>query len=113
MGLFKHLLFWPVTGPLYLVDFSLGKVNDVVRNELTDDSAIKAELFELQLKLEQGDITDDDYVQQEATIMQRLREVRAWREEYGMGVSGGPVRVARSIVDQPLEPPDPESPEKP
>jgi gas vesicle protein GvpG len=113
MGLLKHLLFWPVTGPLYLVDFSLGKVNDVVRNELTDDSAIKAELFELQLKLEQGDITDDDYVHLEATLMQRLREVRAWREEYGMGVSGGPVRVARSNLDRPAEPQDPGEPENP
>src|SRR5262245_42181759 len=113
MGLLKHLLFWPVTGPLYLVDFSLGKVNDVARQELTDDSAIKAELLELQLKLEQGDITDDDYLQQEATIMRRLREVRAWREQYGMEVSGGPVRVARSARDDPSESPDPGPPETP
>ena len=26
--------------------------------------------------------------------MQRLREIREWREEFGMTVSGGPVRVA-------------------
>ena len=26
MGFLKHLLFWPVTGPMYLTEFSLGKV---------------------------------------------------------------------------------------
>ena len=99
MGLLKHLLFWPVTGPLFLVDFSLNKVQDVVQEELTDDTAIKAELLELQLKLELGDITDEEYVQQEAALMKRLREVREWREEFGMGVAGGPVRVAGTGKD--------------
>lgn len=96
MGLLKHLLFWPVTGPMFLTNFSLNKVQDVVRDELTDDSSVKAELLELQLKLELGDITDEEYVQAEAALMQRLREIRDWREQYGMGVAGGPVRVAGS-----------------
>jgi hypothetical protein len=93
MGIVKHLLFWPVTGPLFLADFSLGKVHGVVREELTDDTRIKAELLELQLQLELGDIDDDEYVALEAALMQQLREVRHWREQFGMGVSGGPVRV--------------------
>jgi len=95
MGLLKHLLFWPVTGPKFLIDFSLDKVNGVVRDELTDDTPVKAELLELQMRLELGEIDDDEYVALEAGLMQRLREVREWREKLGMGVSGGPVRVAR------------------
>jgi len=94
MGLLKHLLFWPVTGPLFLLDFSMAKVEGVVREELTDDSPVKAELLELQLLLELGDIDDEEYTAREAAIMGRLREVRDWRERFGMGVSGGPVRVA-------------------
>lgn len=93
MGFLKHLLFWPVTGPLFLADFSLGKVEGVVREELTDDNRIKAELMELQLMLELGDIDDDEYVAMEADLMLQLRDVRHWREQFGMGVSGGPVRV--------------------
>jgi hypothetical protein len=93
MGILKHLLFWPVTGPLFLAEFSLNKVQGVVREELTDDTRIKAELMELQLKLELGDIDDAEYIAQEATLMQQLRDVRHWREQFGMGVSGGPVRV--------------------
>ena len=96
MGLLKHLLFWPVTGPLFLTDFALSKVEGVVKEQLTDDSGVKAELLELQLKLELGDITDEEYMEREAALMQQLREVREWREQFGMGVAGGPVRVAQS-----------------
>ena len=129
MGLLKHLLFWPVTGPNFLLRFSLEKVEDTVREELTNDHAIKEELLALQMRLELEEITDDEYVEQEAALMQRLRDVRHWREQFGMGTSGGPVRVAspREVVDdQPAvaeasgatsepadaEPLDPENPQK-
>jgi hypothetical protein len=101
VGLLKHLLFWPVTGPLFLTDFSLGKVQGVVREELTDDTRIKAGLMELQLQLELGDIDDAGYERREAELMQQLREVRDWREQFGMGVSGGPVRVQRTAGAEP------------
>jgi hypothetical protein len=94
MGLLKHLLFWPVTGPKFLIDFSLRRVEGVVRDELTDDTPIKAELLELQLQHELGDIDDAEYARRETALMARLREVRDWRERYGMSVSGGLVRVA-------------------
>lgn len=99
MGLLKHLLFWPVTGPLFLLDFSMDRVEGVVREELTDDTQVKADLLELQLQLELGDITDDEYVARETALMYRLREIREWREQFGMGVSGGPVRVVASDED--------------
>ncbi|HEX8276824.1 MAG TPA: gas vesicle protein GvpG [Longimicrobiaceae bacterium] len=98
MGLLKHLLFWPVTGPEFLVKFSLGKVEETVRRELTDDQSVKEDLLALQMRLELGEIDDAEYVEREAELMRRLREVRQWREEFGMGIAGGPVRVARSDV---------------
>jgi hypothetical protein len=104
MGILKHLLFWPVTGPLFLADFSLAKVEGVVREELTDDTRIKAELMELQLQLELGDIDDAEYVRQEAALMQQLREIRHWREQFGMGVSGGPVRVQAQPQEVEVQP---------
>lgn len=94
MGLITNLLFFPVTGPVAGIRWSLRKVAQVVDEELTDDSAIKQELMELQMQLELGDIDDDEYVRREAELMTRLREVRAWRERLGKGVSGGPVRVS-------------------
>lgn len=111
MGLLKHLLFWPVTGPKFLTEFSLEKVNEVVRDNLTDDTPIKEELLMLQLRLESGEIDDDEYVAEEARLMAALRDVRHWREQYGMGLSGGPVRVADSPKEE--EPAAAEEPRQP
>lgn len=94
MSLLKHLLFWPVTGPTFLTRFALDKVQTSVRTELTDDTPIKEDLLNLQMRLELGEIDDEEYVREETVLMARLREVRQWREEFGMGIQGGPVRVA-------------------
>jgi hypothetical protein len=101
MGLLKHLLFWPVTGPEFLVQFSLDKVQGAVREQLTDDQSVKEELMALQMRLELGEIDDDEYVQLESQLMARLRDVRRWREEFGMGMAGGPVQVARTAEPEP------------
>ena len=95
MGLLSNVLFFPVTGPVAGIRWALGKVQAVVEEELTDDTSVKQELMELQLQLELGDIDDAEFVRREAALMQRLREVREWRERLGKGVSGGLVRVAR------------------
>jgi hypothetical protein len=95
MGILSKLLFFPVAGPVAGVRWSLDKVMQVVREELTDDRAVKQELMELQMLLELGDIDDAEYKRREAALMERLRDVRRWREEFGMPPAGGPVRVAR------------------
>jgi hypothetical protein len=104
VGLLKHLLFWPVTGPTFLTRFSLEKVEGAVRTELTDDMPVKRELMELQMQLELGDIDDDEYVRREAEVMARLRAVRHWREQFGMATAGGLVRVASDEDESEEEP---------
>ena len=94
MGLLTNILLAPFLGPVWGARWTLEKVDRVVREELTDDTPIKEDLMALQLQLEMGEIDDAEYVKREAEIMQRLREVREWREKYGMPTSGGPVRVA-------------------
>lgn len=95
MGLLTNVLFFPVAGPVAGIRWALGKVQAVVEEELTDDAPVRQELMELQMLLELGDIDDAEYVRREAVLMQRLRDIRDWRERLGKGVSGGPVRVAR------------------
>ena len=95
MGLLSNILFFPVTGPVAGIKWALGKVQQVAEEELTDDTPIRQDLMELQLELEVGDIDDAEYVAREAQLMQRLREVREWRERLGKPTSGGPVRVSR------------------
>jgi len=100
VGLLSKLLLFPISGPVAGIRWSLGKVQNVVEEELTDDTPVKQELMELQMKLELGDITDDEYIEREAVLMARLREVRAWRERLGKATAGGPVRVARGDEEE-------------
>jgi len=95
MGLLSKLLTFPVSGPVAGVKWSLEMVERTAREELTDDTPIKQDMMELQLALESGEIDDAQYLVREGELMQRLRDVRYWREQFGMGVSGGPVRVQR------------------
>ncbi len=95
MGILKHVLFWPVTGPVAGVRWTLEKVQRVVEDELADDTSIKQDLMELNMRSELGEIDDAEYLAEEAKLMERLRAVRDWRERLGMPTAGGPVRVAR------------------
>jgi hypothetical protein len=95
MGLLSRILFFPIAGPVAGIRWTLGKVQQVAEKELTDDTAIKQELMELQMLLELGDIGEAEYASRERVLMERLRDVRHWREQLGMGTSGGAVRVAR------------------
>ena len=96
MGLLTNILLAPFLGPVWASRWTLDKVDRVVREELTDDTPIKEDLMKLQLRLEMGEIDDAEYTRQEADIMQRLRDVREWREKFGMSTGAGPVRVAGS-----------------
>ncbi|SRR6266566_1515760 len=100
MGLLSNLLFFPITGPVAGIKWTLGKVQQVVEEELTDDTPIKQELMELQMQLELRDIDDAEYTSREAELMARLRDVRAWRGRLGKPTSGGPVRVARDSGEE-------------
>lgn len=100
MGLLTNLLFFPITGPVAGIKWSLGKVQNVVEEELTDDTPVKQELMELQMRLELGEIDDAEYVRRESELMGRLRDIRAWRERLGKATAGGPVRVARDTGEE-------------
>jgi hypothetical protein len=100
MGLLTKLLFFPVAGPIAGVRWSLDKVQAIVEEELTDDTSVKEELMALETRLELGDITDAEYREREATLMTRLRDIRAWRERLGKPTSGGPVRVSRDDTQE-------------
>ena len=83
MGLLAKLLFFPVTGPVAGIRWTLGQVQRVAEQELTDDSKIKNDLIELQLRLELEEIDEAEYAKAEAVLMQQLRDVREWRERLG------------------------------
>lgn len=103
MGLLTNILLAPFLGPINGTMWTLDKVDRAVREQLTDDAEVKNDYMELQMKMELGEIDDEEYVRQEAEIMRRLREVREWREKFGMTTSGGLVRVAGTGDDESAE----------
>jgi Gas vesicle protein G len=77
--LFK-LLGLPVTLPAAGIKFCLQQVLNAAEAELGDPAPVKEELLNLQLQLEEGEITEEEYVEREAVLMRRLREIRAYRQ---------------------------------
>jgi len=74
--LFK-LLGAPLSLPLAGVKFVFRQVADLADQELNDEGVLRDQLLLLQVQLEEGDIDEDDYVEQEADLLARLREIKA------------------------------------
>jgi Gas vesicle protein G len=72
MFLIDDLLLAPVSG----FKFILGQIQKMADQELNDDTVIKEQLLELQMRLELGEISDDDYAAREADLFARLRAIR-------------------------------------
>lgn len=61
--------------------FVMNTLIKVAEEQWTDDSPLKQQLLELQVQLENGDITEDQYVKAEAAVLRDLREIQERRRE--------------------------------
>jgi len=59
----------------------LEKIRDMAEDELYGDDKIKEELLKLQLMLETGDITEDEYKEAEAILLKRLEKGAKIKQE--------------------------------
>ncbi|MEX2431082.1 MAG: gas vesicle protein GvpG [Dehalococcoidia bacterium] len=80
--LFK-LLMAPLKTPVSSVNFVLRQVVTMAERELYSVQNIHEELLLLQLRLDEGEISEEAYAVQEADIMVRLRAAR--EHEQGIG----------------------------
>ena len=76
------------------VRFVLDKVATAVESELDDTGRLREELLEAQMRLELGQIDEEEFAAVEATLMARLRELReaelaAADQDAADGVSSG------------------------
>ena len=53
----------------------------VAEEQYTDDAPIKERLLHLQVELDEGSITEEQYVEQEAQILRDLREIQNRKRE--------------------------------
>ena len=72
MFLIDDLLLSPLTG----LKFILAQIEKVVDRELNDETLIKEQLLELQMLLELGEISEDDYRAREQDLFARLRVIK-------------------------------------
>ena len=77
MFLIDDILLAPITG----FKFILRTLERVAEEQYTDDAPLKETLLELQMKLETGDINEEEYVAQEGQILRELREVQNRKRE--------------------------------
>src|SRR3712207_9046703 len=93
MGLLTNLLLFPIAAPVNGIRWTLGKVQHVAEEQLTDDTAVKQELMEPQMQLELGDIEDAEYLRRETKPLPRACENPLVRAQLRAGHRGGAGRL--------------------
>jgi len=59
------------------IKFVLTRLAEAVEAEMYDETALREELLAAQMKLELGEITDEDFARIEEQVLAGMREVRA------------------------------------
>jgi len=72
MFLIDDLLLSPISG----FQFIMRTLARSAEEQYTDDTPIKERLLELQTLLEEGEITEEQYVEEERTVLAELREIQ-------------------------------------
>ena len=72
MFLIDDILLAPVSG----FKFILGQIQKMADQELNDDTVIKEQLLELQMRLELDEISETEYQEREAELFARLRALK-------------------------------------
>jgi gas vesicle protein GvpG len=81
MFLIDDLLLLPIRLPVSGFNWILKQIQTMANEELLNDQPWKERLIELQMMLEVGELTEEEYGREEAQVFQALREIRARREE--------------------------------
>lgn len=79
--LLDDILLFPLTGPVSGIKWIMRTIQKMADEELLNDQPWKERLIELQMMLELGEISEEDYTREEATVFQALRDIRARRED--------------------------------
>jgi hypothetical protein len=77
MLLIDDLLFAPITG----FQFIMRTLAKVAEEQYTDDAPLKERLLELQVRLDSGEVTEEEYIAEETQILRDLREIQKRKME--------------------------------
>ena len=76
MGFLTNLLTFPVMGPIKGVVWIAEKVNEQVEKELYDEDAVRGKLMELELRYDLEEISEEEYLEAEEVLLERIRIIR-------------------------------------
>jgi len=76
MGPLGSLLTVPVTGPLRGLLWLAEQLRDQAERELFDPDRIRQQLTELELQLDLGRISEEEYEAAETALLEQLRHLR-------------------------------------
>ena len=79
--LLDDILLFPIKGPIAGFKWIMSTIQKMADEELMNDQPWKERLIELQMLLELGEISEEEYGHEEAVVFQALRDIRARREE--------------------------------
>ena len=71
--LLDDILLFPLTGPISGIKWVMRTIQKMADEELLNDQPWKERLIELQMMLELGEITEDDYTREEAQVSRPRR----------------------------------------
>jgi hypothetical protein len=81
MGFLSGLLLFPIAGPVMGIRLFAERLRDEAESVLYDEGRNHAELIELSMRRNAGKITDAEYAEQEARLLERLTAIREYQEE--------------------------------
>lgn len=82
--LLSELPLLPFTGPIRIAGFTVRRIQEQVEQEFLDEDRVRAELLDLSIRYERGEISDADYRKQEAIAMRHLSEIREYKESLAL-----------------------------
>lgn len=81
MFILDDILLLPLKLPVKGFEWILRQIQTMANEELLNDQPWKEKLIELQMMLELGEISEEDYAREEVKVFQALRDIRARREQ--------------------------------
>lgn len=70
----------PWAGPTRLIGFVAKNINEQVKSEYLDEGKVQAELLDLTMRYDRGEVNDEEYTEQEARILQHLNDIRNYKQ---------------------------------
>ncbi|PYP86958.1 MAG: gas vesicle protein GvpG [Blastocatellia bacterium AA13] len=77
MFLIDDILLAPISG----FSFILGQIQKIADQELNDESVIKHQLLELEMRRELNEVSDEEHREIEAELFSRLRVIKERQQE--------------------------------